>query len=305
MTPRDTSGTGTSAAHGTRAVPPVDASMSLLNEVIFRPVDAGYAEAAARPAVARSAGQRRLRATVNLVVAVLLGVVTMSAVLALRAPRPSVVESRTLLEEQITERSADADTLQQSNEELSAEIARRQEEALVGKDPALFDELRQLELLSGSVAVEGPGLVIELDDAEPSDPDEIDPRTLVQDIDLQIITNGLWAAGAEAIAVNGQRLTALSAIRRQGPAILVDLAPLVAPYTVEAVGDVQAMQTAFARSVAANHLTTLTANYRIPTSLRSATSLTLQGSGTTTLRYASVPDDDVASSGATDDEGTS
>ena len=48
------------------------------------------------------------------------------------------------------------------------------------------------------------------------------------DRDLQVIVNGLWAAGAEAIAVNGQRLTACSAIRSAGEAILVDFRPLSA-----------------------------------------------------------------------------
>src|SRR5665811_2130426 len=54
---------------------------------------------------------------------------------------------------------------------------------------------------SGALGVSGPGLVIELDDGEVTDPE--DDAARVQDIDLQIVTNGLWAAGAEAIAING------------------------------------------------------------------------------------------------------
>ena len=59
----------------------------------------------------------------------------------------------------------------------------------------------------------------------------------VLDRDLQSVVNGLWAAGAEAVAVNGQRLTALSAIRSAGDAILVDYRPLTRPYVVVAIGD--------------------------------------------------------------------
>ena len=53
--------------------------------------------------------------------------------------------------------------------------------------------------------------------------------------DLQKVANELWAAGAEAIAINGQRLTATSTIRSAGEAILVDFRPVTSPY--EVVGD--------------------------------------------------------------------
>ncbi|CAM5647734.1 membrane protein [Streptomyces purpurascens] len=53
---------------------------------------------------------------------------------------------------------------------------------------------------------------------------------------MQRVVNGLWESGAEAVSINGQRLTALSAMRAAGDAILVDNKPLVPPYTVLAVG---------------------------------------------------------------------
>ena len=59
------------------------------------------------------------------------------------------------------------------------------------------------------------------------------------------MVNGLWAAGAEAVAVNGQRLTALSAIRSAGDAILVDYRPLTRPYVVVAIGDPRTLQSRF------------------------------------------------------------
>jgi uncharacterized protein YlxW (UPF0749 family) len=71
------------------------------------------------------------------------------------------------------------------------------------------------------------------------------PEGRVRDADLQDVVNGLWAAGAEAVAVDGQRLTALSAIRSAGESVLVDLRPLSPPYTVEAVGDPAALEVGF------------------------------------------------------------
>lgn len=276
--------------HPGHARPAVDASMSLLNEVMYHPVEAGYAEAATRPTTRRSPAAQARRSAVHLAVAVALGLLTASAVVSLRTPRPAEIESRTLLQQEIEERSAHADALAVDNEALSAEISTRQADALAAANPTLFAELEEAELLSGAVAVEGPGLVVELDDAEAEDGEELAAESRVQDVDLQIVTNGLWASGAEAIAINGQRLTALSVIRNVGPAILVDLDPLVAPYRVEAIGDVQAVQTAFARTSAAGHLTTLQGTYGIPASIRAAELLTLPGAGNTTLRYADVPD---------------
>lgn len=288
-------------SHGARAV---DASMSLLNEVLYRPVDAGYAEAAARPHAERTPRQRSARRAVNLTVAAALGLTTAMAIAELRAPQADALESRTVLAERIAARTADADALAASNDALNAEISQLQSDALADANPGLFAELEELELLSGSLPVTGPGLVIELDDAEVPDQELADPESRVQDIDLQVVTNGLWAAGAEAIAINGQRLTALSAVRGAGQAILVDLVPLIAPYRVEAIGDVRAMQTEFARSRAAGHLALLTGTYGIAVETSASDDLTLPGAPTTTLRYAAQADGDVASSSRPDQEGS-
>jgi uncharacterized protein YlxW (UPF0749 family) len=65
---------------------------------------------------------------------------------------------------------------------------------------------------------------------------EHDTQALVKDSDLQLACNALWSGGAEAIAVNGQRLTATSTIRQAGEAILVDFRPVTTPYEVVAIG---------------------------------------------------------------------
>ena len=106
------------------------------------------------------------------------------------------------------------------------------------------------------------------------------------------------------IAVNGHRLTSLSAIRSASQAVLVDLAPVLPPYRVEAIGDVRAMQTAFARSSAANHLTFLTGTYGITVSTSSQAELRLPGAPSATLRYA-APVSDVASSEPSEEKGSS
>lgn len=276
-----------------------DASMGLLTDVVRAALDPGYAEAAARPPRPRSRPARALRSGTHLVLAVALGLVTVVAVTQLRTPGLSGPDPRDLLEREITDRTAEADGLASDVEVLSGEIAQIQADAVEAVNPGLFAQLEDYELASGAVGVTGPGLVMVLDDSG-VDPDDEEAR--VQDVDLQIVTNGLWAAGAEAIAVNGQRLTSQSAIRSAGQAILVDLNPLLAPYRIEVIGDSHAIQTAFARSSAANHLAFLSGTYGITVDTTAAASLELPGAGNRTLRHADPLD--VASSGA-DDEGKS
>ena len=66
--------------------------------------------------------------------------------------------------------------------------------------------------------VRGPGVRVVADDA----PGATTARNEVLDTDLQKLVNGLWEAGAEAISLNGQRLTNLSTIRQAGGAITVN-----------------------------------------------------------------------------------
>jgi len=97
--------------------------------------------------------------------------------------------------------------------------------------------LRRLQVATGYVAVTGPGVRIVVDDAPNGDVTQI-----VRDEDLALLVDGLWGAGAEAISINDQRLTALSAIRNVGPAVHVNSKPVNPPYTVQAIGDTLTLQ---------------------------------------------------------------
>jgi len=91
-----------------------------------------------------------------------------------------------------------------------------------------------LGIAAGTAPVRGPGLVITVDNAPNPVPGA---GGIILDSDLQALVNGLWAAGAEAIGVNGHRLTTLTAIRYAGQAITVDYRSLTPPYVVGAIGD--------------------------------------------------------------------
>ena len=89
-----------------------------------------------------------------------------------------------------------------------------------------------LGALTGFAPVTGSGVKITVDNPEYAGPDDV-----IRDSDLALLVNGLWEAGAEAIAINGQRLSAVSAIRNSGVPIEVNSVGIAPPYTVVAIGD--------------------------------------------------------------------
>lgn len=265
-----------------------DASMTLLTEVMDRPLDPGYAEAAAaRASGARGRGSRPVRAVVLLVGAGL-GVVTTVAVVSLRAPQPAVIQARTVLERQITDRQDDVDRLTGRITADTGRIDALQSDALSSQYPNLIATIQSDSVASGAAAVSGPGIRVTISDAKDavSEDGTVDPDKRVQDTDLQNVVDALWAAGAEAMSINGQRLTTTTAIRSAGSAVLVDLVGLSSPYAVDAIGDSDALQSAFGASSAADELSVLSQSYGITSSVGSHDHLELNGAGPSTLNYA-------------------
>lgn len=270
-----------------------DDSMSLLTEVMRNPLDPGYAAAARARAASGDQGPARRgpALTVTLLSAVVVGALTAAAILDLRLP--GTTDARTILLEEIAQRTRSADAAEARVEELRAEVQRLQEEALAADGSGVLELSRRLALQAGATPVSGPGVVLTLDDA-PSAGDPLGGEPLgedgeaerVVDYDVQIAVNGLWEAGAEAIAVNGQRLTALSAIRSAGGAILVGFRPLEPPYRIQAIGDPAELQTGFARSAASSYLSFVQQRYGLRVGLNRAEALQLPGAGSLSLRYA-------------------
>ncbi|MEV6167556.1 DUF881 domain-containing protein [Streptomyces sp. NPDC051954] len=270
-----------------------DASMSLLTNVMDHSLDDGYAEAAARKE-ADGGMPKTLRAKLGLAVGLVLAalVVTVGAAQA-RVAAPVVAKEREELIDRIDRETAAVDKLEGTVDELRAEVSARQREAL--KQSGGSDQAELVGLLSGATDVRGPGVKLVVDDAEEaSTGGDGDARETsgfsdtgrVRDRDMQRVVNGLWESGAEAVSINGQRLTALSAIRAAGDAILVDNKPLVPPYTVLAVGDGQRLSTRFQDSADGLYLDALRENYGIRTSISVQEDLRLPAAPSVTVRTA-------------------
>jgi uncharacterized protein YlxW (UPF0749 family) len=89
----------------------------------------------------------------------------------------------------------------------------------------------------GLVGAEGPGLVVTLDDSK----EEVSPSGNLNDLvihsqDVQAVANGLWGAGAEALAVNGQRVVPTSAILCVGNTLLINGTVHSPPFRFTALG---------------------------------------------------------------------
>jgi uncharacterized protein YlxW (UPF0749 family) len=269
--------------------------MSLLTNVMDHSLDDGYAEAAARKKAAGDSGMpKTLRAKLGLAAGLVLAalVVTVGAAQA-RVAAPVVAKEREELIDRIDRETDAADKLEDSVDELRDEVSARQREAL--RDSGGSGQADLVGILSGATAVHGPGVKLVVNDAkEATTGGDGDPRETsgfsdtgrVRDRDMQRVVNGLWESGAEAISINGQRLTALSAIRAAGDAILVDNRPLVPPYTVLAVGDGQRLSTKFQNSADGLYLHALQENYGIRTSISAEDDLRLPAAPSVIVRTA-------------------
>ena len=268
-----------------RAPRALDASMTLLNEVMHRPLDAGYAQAAQRRAAGEQAPRGAVAVVVLLVMAILLGFVTARAVSELREPQPGVVAARTLLQDEILRSREEVATQTAANADLGASIDTLRDSALQSVDPALVRTVAVDGFANGTVAARGPGVTVTVSDGADA---ATDASAFVQDGDLQMVVNALWSAGAEAIAINGQRLTATTAIRSAGSAILVDLVGVAGPYEVTAIGDRNGLETGLARSSAAQQLSALGAQYGIKTNVSTHEDL-LVPAGPTRVLFSAQP----------------
>jgi uncharacterized protein YlxW (UPF0749 family) len=165
-----------------------------------------------------------------------------------------------------------------------------QQQAALGGSVEQLRQVREQEAGAGLAAVTGAGAVVKLADAPaPIDPTTGKPSTAevnrVLDVDVQSVVNELWASGAEAIAVNGQRLTSTSTIRTAGSAILVDFRPVISPYEVSAIGSADLDKT-FGGSTASTKMRELADKYGLTFATRTERKLQLPAAPNPSLRYA-------------------
>ncbi|WP_042426035.1 DUF881 domain-containing protein [Streptacidiphilus anmyonensis] len=249
-----------------------DASMSLLTNVMEHSLDDGYADEARRTG---RYGSSRLPTTLRGKLLLGLGLALVATLLSMGVSQvqqsaPVAAKQRQELIARINETTTTADGVQQQISGLQSQLAEARRNAVAAPGTAQLDELR---LVTGTTPVSGPGILVSVDDAASAgtDGNNASPRAgagfgntgRVRDSDLQLVVNALWQSGAEAVAINDQRLTNLSAIRAAGDAILVNDHPLTLPYLLRAVGGPGLEQSFQDNAYGGLYLAQLKQNYQI------------------------------------------
>jgi uncharacterized protein YlxW (UPF0749 family) len=270
---------------------------SLLDAVLAETLDPAYAQAAATRSATGAAPRRRLSArtmvALTMAVAGLLLAVTYNQAAASAQGREQV---RAALVDDIRRDSDETDELAAQLETLTGEVTSTRDELLAASavGQRALDELARAERGAAAVPVTGPGLLVTLANADPEADDdpvgggtaEEDPRGRVRDGDLQLVVNALWAAGAEAVSINGQRLGPTTAIRFAGEAVLVDFRPVTNPYEVSAIGDPDTLSTKFLASPEVGALAVISESFGLRFEFAREDELSLPAAGIPELRSA-------------------
>ena len=160
---------------------------------------------------------------------------------------------RLQLTELIAAQQVDVATQERAASRLRAEVSAAAITAASGSSIVAAERNRgqALALVAGTMAVTGPALTVSLDDAPrpatgrrsaSDNPDDL----VVHQQDVQSVVNGLWAGGAEAMTLMGERVISTSAVRCVGNTLLLHGRVYSPPFVVTAVGDPDRMRAALA-----------------------------------------------------------
>jgi uncharacterized protein YlxW (UPF0749 family) len=259
-----------------------------LTALFQNPLDPGYADAAARRAEGhqRTGARKRATSALAMVTVAAIGFLLVVGYQRTVADEPDRTKTREALIAQVERRRAQTEALQTRADVLADQVAALRKRELGG---AAVTGISQLEAATWLAPVHGSGAMIRLGDG-PTSVDAVtgERRTegQVKDTDLQLAANALWSAGAEAIAINGQRLTVTSTVRQAGEAILVDTRPVTTPYEVVAIGPAD-LADDFRNGYAGKFFKTLSSNYGMSFEASKVRNVTLDAAPELKLRSAS------------------
>jgi uncharacterized protein YlxW (UPF0749 family) len=155
----------------------------------------------------------------------------------------TTASSNTNLPTRVEDVAQKLDTVTQERDALAEEVVslRQKLSNVRQNDQAMADlqgELQKANMAACLTAVEGPGIVLTVNDIPRTLQADEDPNSyLVHDTDLQTLVNDLKASGAEAISINDQRITAMSEIRCASTLILVNTKRIGPPFVIKATGN--------------------------------------------------------------------
>ncbi len=263
---------------------PPQVTTDLLDYLSTHTMDEDYQARARNGRTTKSRAERGRGAWTAALVVALFALLVITAAVQTSRNAVSAAAERQGLVGQLKTRQAGLIAEQRLASQLRIETATLEARAVDNSRSAtgLLAQVRTLSLLTGNQAVAGPGVRVVVDDA----PSATSARQQVLDTDLQHLANGLWEAGAEAISINGQRLTNLSSIRHAGSAITVNYRSLSRPYTVLAIGNPNTLPARFADTSSGQAWLDLQNQVGLQFTMRTEESLTLPSANVAPLQYA-------------------
>lgn len=186
-------------------------------------------------------------------------------------------------------------TLQEEVDQLQSEVDRLRDSRTADLPTSETEQADVLAAAAGLVDVTGPGLTVSLSDAPTNVtyPDSVtNDHLIVHQQDLQAVINALWAGGAEAMTLQGQRVISTSAFRCVGNVLLLHGRHYSPPFVVEAIGDPDRMAEALAGSEEVGEYLQAVEVLGLGWSVTEEEQLELPAyTGSQELRYAAVPKD--------------
>jgi uncharacterized protein YlxW (UPF0749 family) len=158
----------------------------------------------------------------------------------LRIPSTRLDELAFVLREQERTRAA----LEAQVAELRSRMQDYERAAAEGRSAAarLNRQLQEMRVLAGLTPLEGPGVVVELNDSTRAPRPGEDPnKTILHYTDIYGVVAELWSAGAEAVAINGERVVSSTGINCVGTTILCNTKRMAPPYVITGIGDAKKM----------------------------------------------------------------
>jgi uncharacterized protein YlxW (UPF0749 family) len=214
-----------------------------------------------------------------------------AAQLASEGPRVRyTTQERTPLVETANELQSQQDALKAQILDLRAKVQgiETQGEGSADLVRQLNARLQDARMAAGLIALTGTGIVIQLEDSKASvPPDGSQSDYLVGSRDIRVVVEQLWGSGAEAIAVNGERITPTTAIIDVGTSLLVNSAYLAPPYQITALGPADLYDRLSKSPGFVDFLRARSEGYGIRVSVAEPASVDLPAFvGTVTLRYS-------------------
>lgn len=268
---------------------------SLLRSLLSEHLDPGYAAAANARAESGRPASRTGRWLWQALAAMLIATVFAVAAAQARSTAPGVSEAQHVLAGSVRSAESTTDDLAARRDTLAAEVddVQRRQLADDAEGQQLLTSLDELNLAAATTPMIGPGVTVTVTDpgvgrdlTDVSKQRVPGSQQVILDRDLQLVVNSLWAAGAEAIAVDSIRVGPNVTIRQAGGAVLVDNHPISSPYEIVAIGPQNGIRDGFERSPGLLRLRLLEMSYGVGVTVSAGEGLTVPTGAARDIKFA-------------------